>query len=177
MENKKIATILGTEVIIARSALIASIVLWVVLFAFCIFFTSWTMLANILFSVFAVLLYWMGAVLHHLGHVIAARQTGYPMQAIRLWGLIGTDIYPKNEPDLPADTHLYRAIGGPIFSLGMSFLGLLLTFFLQPLGDIAVYLAVFFAAVNFFVFCLGALLPLGFTDGSTIIKYWRLREK
>ena len=99
------------------------------------------------------------------------------MQAMRLWAVLGTSIYPKDEPDLSPDTHLYRAIGGPIFSLGMSFVGLLLTFFLRPFGDIAVYLAVYFAAINFFIFCLGAFLPLGFTDGSTILKYWRLREK
>jgi hypothetical protein len=49
-------------------------------------------------------------------------------------------------------------------------------FLLQPLGDMAIYLALFFAADNFFIFTIGALIPLGFTDGSTILKYWRLRD-
>ena len=177
MNRKPIATISGTKFYFAQSAVISSIILWIIFAAICIGLLSWDILIALIFSTLALILYWVGGILHHIGHIIAAKQAGYPMEAVRLWMLIGTDIYPKDEPELPADTHLYRAIGGPIFSLGMAFVGLLLTFFLQPFGEFAIYLALFFAAVNFFVYCLGALLPLGFTDGSTILKYWRLREK
>jgi len=55
-------------------------------------------------------------------------------------------------------------------SVGVLFglLGLLL-----PAGNGLFYALVWFLAIdNFFVLGLGALLPLGFTDGSTIL-YWR----
>jgi hypothetical protein len=34
-------------------------------------------------------------------------------------------------------------------------------------------LAMFVAAINLFIFGGGAFLPLGFTDGSTLLRWWR----
>jgi len=34
------------------------------------------------------------------------------------------------------------------------------------------WLALFFFLVNLFGFTLGSLLPLGFTDGSTLLHWW-----
>lgn len=177
MKRKTIGPFFGVKIYLLQTAIYGSILLWLVLASICLLLFSWPPPQVIIFSTFGVLLHWLAALSHQLGHILAARQTGYPMKAISMWWVLSGSIYPKDEPDLPADTHLYRALGGPVFSLGMSFVGLLLTFFAQFLGDTAVYLTIFFAADNFFVFCIGALLPLGFTDGSTIIKYWRLREK
>ena len=177
MKRKTIGTVGGVEIYFVRNAVYGTALLWIVLAGLSLWLFGWPPLQVIIFSTFAVLLHWLATLLHQFGHAWAAAQTGYPMRAVRMWGVLSASIYPKDEPALPADTHLYRAIGGPVFSLAMSFVGLLLSFFAQPLGDTAVYLTLFFAADNFFIFCIGALLPLGFTDGSTIIKYWRLREK
>ncbi|MCP4424315.1 MAG: hypothetical protein GY803_07490 [Chloroflexi bacterium] len=43
---------------------------------------------------------------------------------------------------------------------------------IRPLGGPIYYLSLFFFLDNLLVFTLGAFLPLGFTDGSTLIRYW-----
>ncbi len=177
MNRKTFGPIFGVKIYLMPNATYGSILLWLVLASICLLVFEWPPLQVIIFSTFGVLLHWLAAFSHQFGHILAARQTGYPMKAISMWWVLSGSIYPKDEPELPPDTHLYRAVGGPVFSLGMSFISLLLTFFVQSLGDTAVYLTLFFAADNFFIFSIGALIPLGFTDGSTIIKYWRLREK
>jgi hypothetical protein len=46
---------------------------------------------------------------------------------------------------------------------------------LSAAGGVAFYVAAFFALDNLLVFTLGAFLPLGFTDGSTLL-YWLPRR-
>jgi hypothetical protein len=46
---------------------------------------------------------------------------------------------------------------------------------LRALGGLPWYLALFALADNLLVFTIGALLPLGFTDGSTILHWLRQR--
>ena len=48
-----------------------------------------------------------------LGHARAAEQVGYPMEGVHLWGVLGTSVYPTDEPELPAEVHVERALGGP----------------------------------------------------------------
>jgi hypothetical protein len=39
------------------------------------------------------------------------------------------------------------------------------------------FLLLFFFLDNLLVFTLGAFLPLGFTDGSTLLRYWPQRHE
>ncbi len=64
----------------------------------------------------AILGHLLSSLWHHLGHAFAARATGYPMAGISSWGLFATSVYPVDEPPLPAEVHIRRALGGPLAS-------------------------------------------------------------
>ncbi|HFQ92457.1 MAG TPA: hypothetical protein ENK32_00475 [Anaerolineae bacterium] len=177
MKSWSLGRVMGVEIYVVRSAIPGSLILWVIFAGLGLWLLPLTPAAVLAGSLVAVFLHWFSEVWHQLGHALAARQVGYPMVNVRLHWLLGVSIYPENEGDLPADIHLFRALGGPIASLLLSLIGVLLTFFLRPFGIFFVYLAIFFAAENFFVFCIGALIPLGFNDGSTILYWWRRRDQ
>ena len=122
----------------------------------------------------AMLLYWIADIIHNLSHATAARQTGYPMRGIHfgLLGIFGITVYPENEPKLPAAIHIRRAIGGPIGSMICALLFGAIALMLRSGGGLPWLLTAFFAWTHFLVFTLGALTPLGFTDGSTLLHYW-----
>jgi fumarate reductase subunit D len=118
-------------------------------------------------------IFWLSELVHQLGHAWAARRIGYPMTGIRFWGLTSTCLYPSDEPTLPAKTHIFRALGGPPVSLITSVLAGVLALALRGAeGGLIGWLALFAFLINFFVLTLGAFLPLGFTDGSTLLRYW-----
>jgi hypothetical protein len=98
------------------------------------------------------------------------------MSGVRFWGFLGTSLYPKNEGNLPAQIHIRRALGGPIGSLLLALIMGLLTLLLQPSGGLFYALVLFLFLDNLFVLTLGALLPLGFTDGSTLLHYLQLQR-
>ena len=129
----------------------------------------------IIFGILAALLHVIGEMLHQYGHSIAARMTGYPMIGIRLWMVLGTSIYPKDEGDLPAAVHIRRAIGGPIFSALLAAVTFIVALVIGRNGGLLWWLVLFFALDNLLVFTLGAMLPLGFTDGSTLLTWWPKR--
>jgi hypothetical protein len=54
-------------------------------------------------------------------------------------------------------------------------LALVVTLLLRSLGSALWWVGVFFFLDNLIVFTLGALLPLGFTDGSTLLYWWGKR--
>lgn len=118
----------------------------------------------------AALLHWLSDLAHQLGHAWAARRSGHPMSGIRFWGVLSTCLYPA-EPELPARLHIYRALGGPLVSFCLSILAGLSALWAYPAGGLLFYVLAFFFLDNFFVLTLGAFLPLGFTDGSTLLRW------
>ena len=98
------------------------------------------------------------------------------MQAVDFWGPIATSVYPQDEGTIAPDIHIQRALGGPIFSLIMSVVTGLVFLAVRPFGQTAVYVAGFLFADNLLVLTLGAMLPLGFTDGSTLLHWMRQRR-
>jgi hypothetical protein len=159
-----------------RLALVCSLGLWG-LFALLGFFLFELGLGPAVWGgLIATLLHWVAGVLHQLGHAVAARRTGYPMREIRLLHLLSTSIYPRDEPELPAEIHIRRALGGPIASFLAGLLGFGLAWLLQG-NELAYLLALFFAFENLLVFGLGAFIPLGFTDGSTLLEWWPRRGR
>lgn len=117
---------------------------------------------------------------HQMGHAIAARQTGYPMVAWRTNFIVSTSLYPDDEPELPAEVHIRRALGGQYFSLPLFIIGVIAAVLILPDHGVAGVLAVFFL-IDSFVYSLGALIPTPFLariieiDGTTIWKWWPKR--
>lgn len=119
------------------------------------------------------LLHWVALLVHHMGHALAARTTGYPMTGVLLWGWLGTSLYPREEPELPPSVHLRRAMGGPISSTLIGFAAAMAALVLYPLeGNLWIFPA-FLALDSLLIFGLGSLIPLGFNDGSTLLHWLR----
>ncbi len=173
MGERVIGRIGGVELRATPAALIGLLMLWVALSVAGLGALAMRPIAAILGGLAAALLHFVAGIAHHLGHAIAARHTGYPMQAVRFGRLLllATSVYPEDEPELPARLHIQRALGGPIGSMVFSLLaaGVALA---MPSDSPAFCLAAFVAADSLLVYTLGVMLPLGFTDMSTIL-YWR----
>jgi hypothetical protein len=167
-----LGTIRGLRLTAANSALLGSLILWVVLGALVVIFLRLAVIEGVALGLVGVVLHWIAELLHQLGHAQAARKVGHPMVGVRFWWLLSSSIYPVDEPALPAEVHIRRALGGPIRSFILSIVfGVVLL--LLPQGTYQWWATAFFAADNFFVFTLGSLLPLGFTDGSTLLRWLR----
>jgi hypothetical protein len=113
----------------------------------------------------------LAVLVHHLGHATAAATVGYPMRGIRLYGPLASSVYPDDEPPLPANVHIQRAFGGPTFS----FLFALVIAFIGPVmpeRGIARLVWRWVLFDNLVDLGLGSFLPLEFTDGSTLGRYW-----
>ncbi len=125
-----------------------------------------------------VVLHWLSEMVHQLGHAWAARRTGYPMTGIRCGtlGVFSTSLYPPDEPTLPAQIHIRRALGGPIFSAWVSIVGFVLILMIGPsLAALWSFVLWFFFLENLFVMTLQMFIPLGFNDGGTIWHWLRKR--
>lgn len=173
----QIGKLAGVEIWIRLNSLLLSGLLWFIFSLTAVFWLNFPFDEAIFVGGTAVLLHWLSEIGHHLGHATAAQRVGYPMQKIISWYLLMTSVYPKDEPPLHAKIHIWRALGGPIASLLIATLagGVLLLF---PSGrSLATVLASFVFWENFVVLFLGAFLPLGFTDGSTLLTWWPRRHE
>lgn len=167
---------LGGLHIAARPSAFAGLALvWLALTIVAGFLVSLSWPQAAVFGLEAALLHAVSELWHQFGHARAAQRTGFPMEGVEFWWIFGASLYPQDEPDLPPAVHLRRAAGGVPYSLMMAGIGALAWLLTSP--DLAgpYWLAAFLCLDNLFVFSLGALLPLGFTDGSTILRYWRAR--
>jgi hypothetical protein len=127
---------------------------------------------SILLGFLGMFLHYVSELIHCLGHAVAAKSTGYPMNGIRfgLLGIFAQTMYPKDEPELPSAIHIRRALGGPIANLIVS----ILLFVILPLWRENWYwLGWFIFLDNFIVYTLQVFLPVGFNDGSTILNELR----
>ena len=167
----KLGSIAGLRLRAQPSTIISSIVLWVLLSGAAVGLLALSPGWAFLGALVAVALHWLSVLMHQLGHALAARRTEYPMVGIEFWLLLSCSLYPKEEPALPADIHIRRALGGPIASLALSLLAGLCVLALYGGGGVLWWVALFFFLDNLLVLTLGAILPLGFTDGSTLL-YW-----
>ena len=166
---------IGLRVSARRSALLGLLILWLILGII----GGWVLKLPLMQAAFgwllAALLHYASEFWHNLGHAASSRRTGNPMVGVLYWGFLATSLYPKDEGELPRNVHLRRAIGGPIASLLLTMVMGAAALALQAVGGVVWYLVVFVFLDNLLVFTLGAILPLGFTDGSTIL-YW-LRQR
>jgi len=173
MKSFALGKVAGLHLTAHPSVIPAALVMWVVLSVVAIAILKFSPVEGIIGGFVAVVLHFLSELVHQLGHAYAARRTGYPMIGVRYWMVLGASIYPKDEGDLPAAIHIRRALGGAPASLLFTLVAGLIVFLLQPMmGGLLWWLAVFLFLDNLFVFTLGAFLPLGFTDGSTLLHWW-----
>jgi hypothetical protein len=156
----------------APSAIGGSVLLWVLLSGIAALGLGVPPVAAVAGGLVAVLLHWGSDIVHQIGHARAARATGHPMIGIRLWWLLSSSTYPRDEGLLPAAVHVQRALGGPVASLLLTVIAAAITLALRPRGGGYWWVALFFFLDNLLVLTLGALVPLGFTDGSTLLHWW-----
>lgn len=173
MKSVPLFTIAGLRITAHPTAFLGALLLWMLL----------TLVGERVFNLpqgeaiagalIAMLLHYASELWHQIGHAWAAQRVGYPMIGVRYWWILGASIYPKNEPALPGRIHIQRALGGPLFSLIVgAIFGVLYLVLRDSAGTIVSLLLAFLALDNLLVFGLGAFLPLGFTDGSTILRWW-----
>ena len=168
----------GLRLSVEPLAIIGSIALLVLLSLVAVVVLAFPIGVAVVAAFVAVIIHWLSEIVHDLGHAWAARSTGYPMTGIQLGRLaiFSTCLYPPNEPSLPARTHIRRALGGPVASMLLSLVAAVVLLILPVSNhDILWWIALFFFLDNFLVFALGAFLPLGFTDGSTLLYWWGKR--
>lgn len=178
MPARTIGHIMGVKISLKTPGILSSIGLWLLFAGLGYGLLQLPLISALLAGFGAMLLHWFSDLWHQLGHAYIARSVGYPMKGLRFhWGLIAS-IYPHNEPTLPAHIHIKRALGGPIATILLTLVAGILMGLLTPMGGIINYLSQFFFWENLLFFFFGAFLPLGFTDGSTLLKWLpRLKEE
>jgi hypothetical protein len=169
----RIGKIARLEFTVTRSAVLGSVLLWIAFTAMGIVLFQSSLRFAIVAGFGLMLMHWLAVFLHQAGHAVAARQTGYPMVGIKLWGVLSSSVYPADEPELPASVHIKRALGGPIASLIVAILAGFVATVLFQQGNRWWWVAFILFVDNLMVFTIGALLPLGFTDGSTLLRNWK----
>ena len=170
----ELGTIAGLRLTAGRSAIVGSALLWLLLGGAGLEL-GLAPAAAIAGGLVALLLHWGSDIFHQLGHARAARAAGHPMIGVRLWWLLSTAIYPRDERALPAAVHIRRALGGPLASLLLTLVAAAITLALRADGGAPWWVALFVFLDNLLVLTLGAFLPLGFTDGSTLLYWWGRR--
>jgi hypothetical protein len=159
----------GLQLSALPSAVISAIGLWTLLTMLAAVIIPLPIGTAIFGGLIAAVLHFVSETLHQLGHALAAKRTGYPMTGVRYWFVLSTSVYPPDEPALPGRIHIRRALGGPIASV---LIGVIAGLFAALSTGVIGWIIAFVAFDNLLVLGLGAFLPLGFTDGSTILA-WR----
>lgn len=177
MQSIRLGEIAGLKIIIAPRFWIGSLIMWLVLGVGAWLWLDLSPFAAVLAGFVAMLAHWAAEIVHHLGHAVAARQTGYPMSGLYIGALfvLASSLYPRDEPELPAEIHIRRALGGPVASVLLSLVAGAVAFVLRSAGGAPFWLALFIALESHLIFFWGALLPLGFNDGSTLLYWWPRR--
>jgi hypothetical protein len=174
MKSIQLGKLFGLQISILPLAYLGSFLLWVGFSAIAYYAIGLSFGESVLLGFVATLLHWVFELIHSLGHAFAARRTGYPMVGIAFGTLaiFALTRYPKDEPELPSSVHIRRALGGPIANGLVSILFFLL---LTVWRGNWFWIGMFALFENLFVYTLQIFLPLGFNDGSTILR--NLRKK
>ena len=179
MHRYELGRLFGLRVTARPQAFVGTLVLWVLSAVVARFVLRLPAGEALLGGLLAAVLHWLSAIAHNLGHAVAARSTGYPMSGLRLGflGVLASSVYPRDEPELPPALHIQRALGGPLASLAIGLVAGALALALHPSGGLAWWLALFVCVENIVVFGLQVFVPLGFNDASTVLHWWRQRQR
>ncbi|MCB8929095.1 MAG: hypothetical protein H6652_26105 [Ardenticatenaceae bacterium] len=177
MKRWQLGQIQGITIWFTLNSLLLSGLLWLIFAAAGTLLFELSLGQAVVVGFTAVLLHWLGDLLHHMGHGWVARRLGYPMQSVMSWLVLFSSRYPKDEPPLHATIHIKRALGGPAASLVITLVAGLFLFLGPAQGSAGYVLLAFVFWENLLVFFLGAFVPLGFTDGSTLLTWWPRRHE
>ena len=177
MHTYELGSLFGLRVTARPQAFVGTLALWALFAAIARFVLRLPTGEALLGGLLAAALHWLSAIVHNLGHAVAARRTGYPMSGMRLGflGVLALSVYPRDESELPPALHLRRALGGPLASLLIGLVAGVVALALRPSGGLAWWLALFVCVENIVVFGLQVFVPLGFNDASTVLHWWRQR--
>jgi hypothetical protein len=174
MKTIHLGKLFGLQIGILPLAFVGTLVLWIVFTVIARSGFNIPFSQSLLMGLIATLLHWTFELIHSLGHAYAAKRTGHPMTGITFGAMavFALTRYPKDEPELRPSIHIRRALGGPIINgiLSIAFF-LLLPFW----SGNWFWLGMFALFENLFVYTLQVFIPLGFNDGSTILR--NLRKK
>lgn len=176
-KNYKLGKLGNLDIRARPSSLIAFVIIFLLLGLVAYFIIPLHVSSALAVAFIAAIMHFGSELWHNLGHAIAARSTGYPMMGILFIGPLALSRYPKDEVDLPAKIHIKRALGGPISSIVLTMIAGALAGTLRSAFGTAWWVLIFLFFDNLLVFSLGALLPLGFTDGSTILYWFKENSK
>lgn len=176
----------GLRLSVSPVAILAFAVLGMVCTVLAAVWLKLGLLESLQAGLWSALVFFISDLAHQWGHARAAQATGYPMTGIRFHSLFSASQYPPDEPPLPPQIHIRRALGGFWVNLliGVSlapFAGLMML--ASGGGGAARWVLPFVMFTNVFVLGLGALLPIDipgvFTvDGGTILRAWlEMRRK
>jgi hypothetical protein len=168
--------IAGLWVYAEVNVFLGMLILWGAFSGLVYFILKLPPIASLAMGLGAVFLHYAFEFWHQYSHAWAARHTGYPMEGLHYSMVLASSLYPADEPQLPAKVHIRRALGGPLGSLALGLFGGVLTWALYPFGGLLYWFSWFVFLENLLVYCIGALLPLGFTDGSTLLRWWKRRK-
>lgn len=125
----------------------------------------------------AVAHFFVNDVIHQIGHITASRRTGHPQTGVIFFYIFAGSIYPKDEPELPPQVHIRRALGGPIANLVWTIVLGFVWLAVRDAGAPVQFVAGFAFFDSLLFYTLGALAPLKIgrfmTDGATIVTQRR----
>ena len=170
---------LGLRYSVAKSALYGSAFVALVAALLAYFFGHLTILDSIIAGILATLLHWLGEIVHQYGHYLASKAVGHPMNGVRLWTILGTSLYPKEEGELPAGIHIRRALGGPAISFVVLLISAALWYFLGSYSPMTNFLLLWIVWEQILIYAFAALLPIKIgdfaVDGGTIL-FWMTKR-
>lgn len=169
-QSRTVARLAGLELRVAPSAAASFLLTWGVLTVAGARWGGLSRRAAAIGGLVAATGHWDAILVHHLGHALAARGTGYPMTGVDFRGPLGVSLYPDDEPTLNAATHRHRALGGPLLSALNGVLFGYLALLLRRRGGVPYRVAQFLCFDNLGVIAAGSLIPVGPTDGGTLLR-------
>jgi hypothetical protein len=173
----RLGHVVGLKIMVKPTAVTGFLLLWLIFSLIGWLGLDWSVATAVLTAFFAAILHFLGEFWHQLGHAWAAHRTGWPMSGVMFIWVLAASLYPRDEPELPARSHIRRALGGPAASLLLAVVMGVVVWGIRPYTTPSDYLLLYIFLDNLLFFTLGAMLPLGFTDGSTLIHYWPLRHQ
>jgi hypothetical protein len=177
MNEYQLGRVAGLKLSAAPRAAAGTVLLWALLTVVGVGLLDLSFGQGVIGGLIATVLHWVSELVHQLGHAWAARRTGHRMIGVRFgqWLVLGTSLYPPDEGALLAAVHVRRALGGPTSSTLLTGLAGLIALASRPADGVLWWVALFFFLENLSLFTLGAFLPLGFTDGGTLLEWWPRR--
>jgi Zn-dependent protease len=163
--------IAGLQISAEPSALAGALAVWLLAALAGWYWLDLSPLQAVIGGLAAYVLHLGSDLVHHIGHAWAARRTGYPMVGVCFWLIFGRSIYPADEPALPGAVHIRRALGGPAANLLLAVPVAIASAAVWPWQGLGDSLLAFLLIDNLFL-GLGALLPIGPFDGSTVLHWW-----